>query len=795
MAQRIENPYGYFDIKKKEYVILRPDTPTPWMNYLGQGKFGGIISNTAGGYTFDQDPKNKRITRYRYNALPADQPGRYVYLRDSENGAVWSPTWQPVTTINLENYECRHGAGFTSIKSTYNGIHASLLYFIPLNSNVELWILHIRNGSRRTRKIKSFSYVELSYYDANTDLYNLDWGAHIFHSRYMEGMLLSGTQFSPTKTFFASNSQPVGYDTDREKFVGRGRDLSRPVVVEEGVTRQSEAPRGNNIACLHHEFELEPSAEMELVYILGVTDQEDEASRIIGEYQSYEKIAQEFENLCVDWDSYLDNFNIDTPVPEMNAMVNFWNPVQCRTTLYWSRFVSAYETGLGRGMGTRDSAQDVLAVLHSEPDLARSTLSKLWHLQFKDGHTWHQFYPLTNEGGPGLAAEFPDWPQWFSDDHLWVILAVCAYLKESGDYGYLNEKIDYWDDTDTRENVWEHMLRAIQFTLSHRGPKGLPRIGFSDWNDTLNIDHGSGKAESVFTGQLFCRVVLDLAELCDFIEKPEQAKFFLNLHHEMAANLQEHSWDGEWYLRAFDDQGEPIGTFSDPSQKISLNVQSWSILSEIGNVDRQSLAMRKAGDILNTPFGLMLMSPPYSRYEPRIQGTSTYPPGAKENGGIFCHANSWAVIAAAKLGLSEKAWEYYYHLIPLTRFDADRYAAEPYVYCSNICGIDHPQFGLGRNSWLTGTASWMYIAATQFILGIQPEHRGLKISPCIPEEWRAYNVKRIWRGKQVSISFLRLGPGSQVRIVINGKVIEGNIIPDDPSFTDKVDVQVTLGSS
>ena len=794
MVKKIDNPYGYFDVHRKEYVINRPDTPTPWINYLGEGKYGGIISNTAGGYSFDRDPKSRRITRYRYNSIPIDQPGRYVYLRDQENGVYWSPTWQPVTTLILENYECRHGAGYTRIKSTYAGIRTSVLYFIPLQSDLELWVLHLRNSSTVSRKIRSFSYVEFSFYDAQTDMHNLDWGAHIFHSKYQNSTIIAGTQFTTTKTFFSSSKEPTGYDTDREVFIGRGRDLSRPIVVEEGLTKQSEAPRGNNIGCLSHDFLLNPGDEIDLVYILGVSDNEEDIPGIVSEYHSFDKVSQSFGNLCMDWDSYLNKTIVETPDIEMDAMLNFWNLVQCRTTLYWSRFVSAYETGLGRGLGTRDSAQDILAIIHAEPEMTLKILTRLWHLQFSDGHTWHQVFPLTNEGGPGLAAEFPDWPQWFSDDHLWLILAACAYLKETGDYSYLSEKIGYWDNEDLKDNIWEHMLRAVQFTLSHLGPRGLPRIGFADWNDTLNIDHGSGKAESVWTGQLFCRVVLDLAELCEYLEKREQHTFFSGLHQKMAHTIQEHSWDGEWYIRAYDNDGQPIGTHISSNQRISLNTQTWSVIGEIGNPERQTMAMRNADKFLRTPYGLILMSPPYSEYDIRIQGTTTYPPGAKENGGIFCHANAWAIIAAAKLGQTDNAIEYYRMLNPLTRMDADRYAAEPYVYCSNICGPGHPQFGLARNSWLSGTASWMYVAATQNILGIQPTHNGLRIQPLVPEEWQTFSVKRLWRKKLLKITFTREGSGNQVRIKVNGEQIIGDTIPDDPVYPDTLDVQVRLGN-
>ncbi len=483
------------------------------------------------------------------------------------------------------------------------------------------------------------------------------------------------------------------------------------------------------------------------------------------------------EALRADWEGYLSHFQVETPDAEMNAMLNFWNPVQCRATLYWSRFVSAYETGLGRGMGTRDSAQDTLGPMHALPDHARRVLDTLWHLQFRDGHTWHQVMPLTGEGGPGHAAEFPDWPQWFCDDHLWLILAVCAYLRETGDFAYLDHRVPHWDGEDADDTIWGHMMRAVQFTLTHRGPQGLPRLGFSDWDDTMNLDHGSGKAESVMAAQQFCRCMLDLAGLCDHLGKPDDASRFRALHREMAEIVNRVAWDGAWYARAYDDEGLPVGVQSEPYHKIGLNTQTWAVIGEIGEEERLRQAMESAHEKLNTPLGLAIMWPPYERADERVRGTTTYPPGAKENGGIFCHANTWAIIAAAVLGWGDRAYGYYRQLMPLARKDADRYAVEPYVYCGNVCGPTHPRFGYGRNAWLSGTASWMYVAATQWILGIRPTYTGLQIAPVLPGNWKGFSATRVFRGVAYRITVERLGPGNEVALAVDGRPVEGNVVP------------------
>lgn len=793
----LSNPYGYYDIQAREYVITRPDTPSPWMNYLGEGRYGGIISNTAGGFSFDRDPKNRRVSRYRYNSIPADQPGRYVYLRDMDSGVYWSPTWQPVPARKLSGYECRHGAGYTTITSSYRGIAASLRYFVPFNQPnpdcpLEVWVLKLENKSKRRRTIRSFSYVELSYWDAMTDLNNLDWGAHILSSRYADGVLLASTRFRPTVTFFSSSHSPVGFDSDREAFIGRCRSLADPSVVVSGEPLNSQAARGNNIGSLVHDWTLDPGETRTIVYMLGVTDQPEKIEAALAHYRQSDQVQAAYDHMRQDWDEYLAVMQVETPDVQMNAMVNFWNLVQCRTTLYWSRFVSAYETGLGRGMGTRDSAQDTLATVQALPGRAAENLDMLWKLQFADGHTWHQVYPLTGEGGPGLAGEFPDWPQWFCDDHLWLIIAACAYLRETGDFAYLDRRIP-WYDTRAEATVWEHILRAVEFTLDHRGPHGLPRLGFSDWDDTMNLDHGSGKAESVWCAQQFCRALLDLEDVCKAIGKAGEAARFREYYWDMSEMINEHAWDGRWYARAYDDEGLPVGVAAEAEHKIGLNTQTWAVIGEAAPHERALQAIESAHEMLNSPYGLALMWPPYTRGNDRVRGTTTYPPGAKENGGIFSHANTWAIIAAARLGMGERSYQYYRQILPLARPDVDLTQAEPYVYCANICSKEHPQYGYGRNSWLTGTASWTYIAGTQWILGIRPTFQGLKIAPVLPDEWQGFTAVRRFRGVTYRISVERAGRGKQVELEVDGQKVPGDIVPLPSSVVSEVVVRVRLG--
>jgi cellobiose phosphorylase len=795
--QLTKNPYGYYDGENHEYVITRPDTPTPWINYLGEGEYGGIISNTAGGFSFDRDPRNRRITRYRYNGIPTDQPGRYIYLHDRESGEYWSPTWQPVINKKLDRYECRHGAAYTSIRGDMNKISTEILYFVPPKvvfggCACELWVVKIKNIDTRSRYIRSFSYVEFSFLDAIIDQQNFDWGGHIVYSRFIEGLICAETKFRPTITYFSSNQSPVGFDTDREMFLGKYRDLSNPIAVVQGKSFNSESPRGNSIGSLSHDWELDPGEEKEIVFILGCSDQAISLSSVLDFFSNPINVQNAFVELKRNWNEYLSMFTVDTPDEDMNAMLNFWNPVQCRTTLYWSRFVSGYESGLGRGMGTRDSAQDSLATVHSVPETVTQVLLKLWNLQFKDGHTWHQFFPLTGEGGPGHAVEYPNWPQWFSDDHLWLIIAVCAYLRETGDFSFLKRRIAYWDGDDPEDTIFGHMIRAIQFTLNNRGPRGLPRLGFSDWDDTMNMDHGSGKAESVWCGEFFCRACLDFCDLCEFLENKEVARFLRETHSEMAETIQRTSWDGKWYARAFDDDGKPVGVECDEIHKINMIPQAWAVIGEIGNPERIAQAMESMHEKLNTPYGIATLCPPYNGSDPRVRGTSTYPPGAKENGGIFCHANAWAIVAAAKMGLGDRAYQYYRQILPITRHDADIFLVEPYVYCQNICGPFHPQFGRGRNAWLTGTASWTYVGGSQWILGIRPTFWGLEIDPVIPENWDGFTAVRIYRGVKYNITVKRCKESIETEIVVNGVKNKGKIVPIPTFGTTEVIVEVYL---
>ncbi|MFB6152024.1 MAG: GH36-type glycosyl hydrolase domain-containing protein [Haloarculaceae archaeon] len=769
--------YGHVDQETGEYVIEQPDTPTPWINYLGEGIYGGIVSNTGGGYSFYRDPKNQRVTRYRYNAVPEDQPGRYVYLRDADTGEYWSPTWQPVKE-DLDEYECRHGPGYTEITAEYDGVASEMLYFVPLGEDCELWSLTLENESDETKTLQAYSYVEFSFPDAMADQTNLDWTGQIMRARVDEDdgvieMYSSAMEISYTH---ATSADVAGFDTQRADFVGEYGTLESPAVVESGEATGSVATHDNVIGSFEHEVTLEPGERKRIVFQTAPERDDD----LVEKYDDPAVVDEEFAALCEEWDDYLSALQVDTPDDQMNTMLNVWNPIQCRSTLYWSRTASLYQAGLGRGMGTRDSSQDTLSIVHAVPDRVRETLEMLWEIQFEEGHAWHQVYPLSGEGDVGHAAEEPDKPQWFSDDHLWLVLGTVQYLKETGDFDFLEKEIPFSGGEEA--TVREHIERALAFTDEHRGEHGIPRMGYADWNDTLNPDHGSGRAASVMAGMMYCRVLDEVADLYEFLGEEDEATAYRERREEEVERINEYTWDGDWYVRAYDDDGDPIGTVDDEYQKISLNAQTWSIVGGVAPEDRAESAMESAHEWLNTKYGFATLHPPWEGEGTveRIGGTTTFPPGAKENGGIFCHAHTWSIVAAAMMGWGEDAHTYYRQLLPLAhQDDADRRRVEPYVYNQNILGPEHPDFGVGKNSWLTGTASWAYVSGTQYILGVRPTLDGLEIDPSIPADWDGFEMTREFRGAtyEITVDNPENVESGVAQVRVDGEPVDGQVVP------------------
>jgi cellobiose phosphorylase len=764
--------YGYFDKKNKEYVITRPDTPTPWINYIGSGNYGGIISNTGGGYSFHKDPQNRRVTRYRYNSIPMDRPGRYIYIRNKENGEYWNPGYQPVQR-KLDSYSCRHGMGYTTLTGEYNGIIGEVTYFVPDDKNFEIWHLKLSNMRSVAKKLQIFAYSEFCFWDAILDQQNVDWAQQINQGRYEDGIITYYPHhINDNAAFFATGETVSSFDTNLETFIGRYRSESNPAAVEQGGCNNSISHRMNGVGAFCIDVELKPNEEREMVFILGFAEDRETIREDIREYLLPVNASVALTRLKAYWENYTGKLTVDTPDEDMNLFVNVWNQYQCKTTFNWSRFVSLYQLGLGRGMGIRDSAQDTLGVMHTIPEEAKELIVKLLKCQYTDGRIYHLFFPLTGEGGQGDAPvqKF----DWYSDDHLWLILAVNAYVKETGDFEFLDQKVSYNDKTSTA-SVMKHLDMAMEFTRCNRGPHNIALAGRADWNDTLNLDMGKGIAESVFTSMLYCKAALELIELCNYIGNGELTNRYTSMFTEMKNAINESSWDGEWYKRAFDDNGEPLGSKDNTFGKIFINSQSWAILGDVADGDKAEKCMASVYKYLNSKFGIVTMYPSYTEYDDTKGGITTFPVGTKENGGIFLHTNPWMMISEIMLGHGDRAFQYYSQILPAGRNDdAELYEVEPYVYCQNILGKENIQFGVGRNSWLSGTAAWNMVAASQYILGIRAHYDSLVVDPCIPSEWKGFKATRVFRGATYNIEVQNPNNASSgiAKIIVDGEEVD-----------------------
>jgi cellobiose phosphorylase len=779
--------YGYFDEKNKEYVITRPDTPTPWMNYLGLDEYCAMISNTAGGYSFHKDPRDKRVLRYRYNSLPSDRPGRYLYIRDKETTEFWSCTWQPVKVALSEfKYECRHGLGYTKVNSEYKGARSEVIYFVPLNENLEIWILRLNNLNKNPKDLTIFSYIEFCLWQAIADSNDFQYTLNIAKCIYEEGLIYHLTNYYPkaaksSLAYFGANLTPEGFDCDRERFIGPYRSESEPLAVVEGRSFNSEAFGGNPIGSQSFHLRLNPNEERILIFVMGVQETKENAKKLVRKFSNLKAALNALNKLKLNWQHYLNRFSLQCPDKELNTVVNTWNAYQCRITFNWSRSASYYESGIGRGMGFRDSNQDCLGVLHTVPERVKQRIIDLASNQFKDGSAYHQYFPLTKKGDK----------TGYSDDHIWLIVSACGYIKESGDIDFLNKRIPFADAS--RDTLYGHLARAIEYSFKRLGPHSIPLMGYADWNDCLN--NMGPRAESVWVAQFLCFALKELAKLAGFLDKKKDSSNFWRLAIKMQKTINRVAWDGNWYIRAFDTNGRPVGSSRCPEGKIYLNTQSWAVLADIAPRKALLKCMDMVKKYLDTKYGIMLLSPHYKTFDPKIGAIGTFAPGLKENGGIFCHANPWAVIAEAMLGRSERAFDYYKKIAP-TAYDKipEIHMTEPYIYSQFIAGKEAKEFGRARNSWLTGSATWNFIAATWYILGIRPDYQGLQVSPCIPGHWDDFSIKRFFRQATYDIKVsnpLHVSSGVE-SISVNGKEIQGNILPKaKPGSTLKV--EVTMG--
>jgi cellobiose phosphorylase len=811
--------YGYFDDKDREYVITRPDTPLPWINYLGCQAYFGIISNTAGGYSFYRDARLRRITRYRYNNVPFDLGGRYIYVRDDETGDYWSPSWQP-THSDVEQYSCRHGMGYSTIGSKRRGISASTRYFVPLDENLEIWQFTVSNQRQTPAALSVFSAIEFCLWDAQDDSTNFQRNFSIGEVEIEDGVIYHKTEYRERRdhfAWFACSSEVAGFDTQREAFLGPTRGWDRPAAVERGASGNSVAHGWAPIGSHHVRLVLQPGETRQILFVLGYQENaKDEKfdppdSQIVNKktvkptitrYLIPANVEAAFQKLRTYWDGLLGICQVRTPDIHTDRMVNVWNAYQCMATFNMSRSASFYESGIGRGLGFRDSNQDLLGFVHMVPERARERILDLAATQLPSGGAYHQYQPLTKKGNNDVGGNF-------NDDPHWLIVGVGAYLKETGDWSILDEPVQYDNQPGSEQPLYEHLQRSFRYTLERLGPHGLPLIGRADWNDCLNLNcfsdtpgqsfqtttNKEGKvAESVFIGGLFVLAAKELAAIARHSGHADEAPGYLAEGARMEETVRRHGWDGEWFLRAYDDFGNKVGSKECAEGKIFIEPQGFCILAGIGLEDGLARrALESVRKYLATPHGIVLQQPAYSRYYLHLGEISSYPPGYKENAGIFCHNNPWVIIAEAMAGNGDGAHDYYTRINPSAREAiSDVHRCEPYVYAQMIAGRDAPTHGEAKNSWLTGTAAWNYYAIVQWILGIRPAYDGLQIAPAIPARWAGFQAVRRFRGVTYRIAVRRAGPGNAVKLTVDGRAVEGDVVPAPTDGRTEVEVEVTL---
>ncbi len=764
--------YGYFDAKNREYVITRPDTPTPWFNYLGNGGFSGIISNNAGGLVFDGDPGKRRITRYKYNQLPPDRQGHFIYIRDMESGEYWSPTWQPVMK-SLDFYEARHGLGYTTIKSSYQGIETEITYFIPEGKKYEIWQGKIKNNSGKKRKLKLFSYMEFSCHDAMVDV-NMEWARYYMTGRYEDGVIV----FDPSSeslcgqrifNFFGTSLEVEGYDCWRDAFIGAYRNEQCPIAVENGFCSNTNINADHVCAALSSSIELGVGESKDFIYTIGTVSDKKDIKGLVSEATSFDKAEQGLKQIKNSWEEYINCCQVETPDEEINTFLNIWHQYQCKMTFNWSRFISYYERGVDRGWGFRDSMQDILGVVHAMPENVKDRIKTLLKIQQQNGNAKNVYYPGTGEAVGGGR----------SDDHIWSIFSVCTYIRETDDVGFLDEIVPYVDGGEG--TVREHLMRGLDFTREHVGEHGIPLFLKNDWNDTFAPIARDGKAESSFVFFQAAHAAYELIELFKYVDDRENLAWAED-YYAWCGDTYKRLWDGEWFLRAFTDKGEKFGTNEDEYNKIFLNPQSWAVLSRLPDEREGNLAFDNVNKYLFCEFGCISHYPASSGFNRDEKNFSGIQSGIKENGGVFYHASTWAVIAQTILGRNEDAFKLYRATLPIRRNDiSDRTLIEPYCYASAMLGPSHERYGAGSNSWLTGTASWMFFAVSQYIFGFRPNYGGLVIDPCIPSAWGGFMMTRKYRGIDCHLKVGKL-PTENARVtalIVNGKRIDGNFIPYD----------------
>lgn len=816
--------YGHFDDVHQEYVITTPKTPLPWINYLGCNEFFSLISNTCGGYTFYKDAKLLRLTRYRYNNVPADINGKYLYIKDGDT--VWNPGWQPTKT-ELDSYECRHGIGYSRFTSSKNGVKASVLSFVPLNDNCEISQLTLTNGSSEDKKLSVFSYVEWCLWNADDDMKNFQRNLSTGEVEVQDSTIYHKTEYRERRNHYAIysvNTKIDGFDTSRDAFLGAYRGADSPEAVENGKCTNSMASGWSPIASHQINVDLAAGETKTFIFVLGyIENPEDEkwesygvinktrAKEMLAKYQTDAQVDEAFAALQAYWKQLLARYTVDSADEKVNRMVNTWNQYQCMVTFNMSRSASYYESGIGRGMGFRDSCQDLLGFVHLIPDRARERILDIAATQFEDGSAYHQYQPLTKKGNSDIGSGF-------NDDPLWLIAGAAAYIKETGDYTILDEMTPYDSDPSKATDFMEHLRRSFHYTMEHLGPHGLPLIGRADWNDCLNLNCFSTEpgesfqtfgpsegpnAESVFIAGMFVRYGKDYAAICRHRGMDDEAAVAEKAIADMEKTVLDAGWDGEWFLRAYDHYKNKVGSKECEEGKIFIEPQGFCVMAEIGLKEGNCLkAMQSVEKYLDTKYGIVLLQPAYHRYHVELGEISSYPPGYKENAGIFCHNNPWISIAETVVGRGNRAWQVYTRTCPAYIEDiSEVHRTEPYVYSQMIAGKDAKNFGEAKNSWLTGTAAWTFLDVSQYILGIRPDYDGLVIDPCIPSSLDGFTARRDFRGTTYHVTVKNPNHVEKgvISMTVDGKDVDvsgisGGMIPIALADGKKdVNVEVVMG--
>ena len=797
--------YGHFDDAAREYVIHTPRTPYPWINYLGCEKFFGLISNTGGGYCFYRDARLRRILRYRYNNIPVDNGGRYFYIKDGD--AVWNPGWKPTRT-ELDEYSCRHGMGYTVITGKKNGLRASQRSFVPLGCNAEVHQVSLKNETAGPKEVILTSFVEFCLWNAQDDMLNFQRNFSTGEVEVEDGVIYHKTEYRERRNhyaFYAVNAKVDGFDTDLESFLGMYHGLENPRAVETGEMGNSIASGWQPIASHQIRVHLEPGEEKKYNFVLGYVElpQEEKwaapgvinkkpAKELLSGLRTDAQIEEKFGELKAHWDRLLSAYRLETGDEKLGRMVNIWNPYQCMVTFNMSRSASMFESGIGRGMGFRDSSQDLLGFVHQIPERARERILDIAATQFRDGGCYHQYQPLTKKGNNDIGGGF-------GDDPLWLIAGTAAYIRETGDFGILEEPTPYDCNPADTGSLLEHLEVSLEHVLNNRGPHGLPLIGRADWNDCLNLNCFSDTpdesfqtfsnpnapddrvAESLLIAGMFVSIAPELVAIEERLGRKEKAEEYRRAVAEMTAAVEKDGWDGEWFLRAYDALGGKVGSKECEDGKIFIESQGYCVMAGIGRDNGMAeKALESVHKYLETEHGIVLLQPAYREYHLELGEVSSYPGGYKENAGIFCHNNPWIIAAEATLGHGDRAFDLYTRIAPAWREEiSDLHRMEPYVYSQMIAGKDAPNFGQAKNSWLTGTAAWNFYVISNYILGIKPDWDGLKIDPCIPHGWDGYTVRRRFRGAEYEIRICN--PDHVCRgvkkLTADGKEIPGCVVP------------------